>query len=213
MAESPNSGNSNPYLLEPVLSVHFVAAKPTPEVAKALEAEYRETLLRKADMAISARRTTAVEEKRKIKENELNTEIALEQQRRQLIDLQGSNALQETTNQGRALEEKARYRNRVHQTELELYVSKTSGGEIVHGTIVEDQSLKIVSKMPQNGVIFSDGMEEDRLDFNSGAIAEINLANRTLSLAMPPGHRTYRSVQQQTSLPRRSWRKWGPRGK
>src|SRR5262249_49179058 len=34
-------------LLEPMgvelLSVHFVAAKPTPEVAKALEAEYRET--------------------------------------------------------------------------------------------------------------------------------------------------------------------------
>ncbi len=25
--------------------------------------------------------------------------------------------------------------------------------------------------MPQNGVIFSDGVEEDRLDFNSGAIA------------------------------------------
>ena len=74
-------------LLEPVgaelLSVYFIAAKPTPEVAKALEAEYRETLLRKADMAISARRAAAVEEERKIKENELNTEITLEEQRRQ----------------------------------------------------------------------------------------------------------------------------------
>jgi regulator of protease activity HflC (stomatin/prohibitin superfamily) len=40
-------------LLEPLgaelLNVYFVAAKPTPEVAKALEADYRETLLRKAD--------------------------------------------------------------------------------------------------------------------------------------------------------------------
>ncbi len=72
----------NSSLLDPLgvelLSVHFIVAKPTPEVAKALEAEYRETLLRKADMAISARRAAAVEEERKIKENELNPEIALD---------------------------------------------------------------------------------------------------------------------------------------
>jgi len=55
----------------------LVAAKPTPEVAKALEAEYCETLLCEADMAISARRATAVEEEWKIKGNELNTKIAL----------------------------------------------------------------------------------------------------------------------------------------
>lgn len=71
-----NSGLMDPLCIE-LLSVYFVAAKPTPEVAKALEAEYRETLLRKADMAISARRAAAVEEERKIKENELNTEITL----------------------------------------------------------------------------------------------------------------------------------------
>ena len=104
----------NSALLDPLgaelLSVYFVAAKPTPEVAKALEAEYRETLLRKADMAISARRAAAVEEERKIKENELNTEITLEEQRRQLIDLQGNNALHEATNHGKALEEEAAYR-------------------------------------------------------------------------------------------------------
>ena len=115
----------NSALLEPLgvdlLSVYFVAAKPTPEVAKALEAEYRETLLRKADMAISARRAAAVEEERKIKENELNTEITLEQQRRQLIDLQGDNALREAGNKGKAIEEEAAYQNRVKQKELDLY--------------------------------------------------------------------------------------------
>jgi len=117
----------NSALLDPLgadlLSVYFVAAKPTPEVAKALEAEYRETLLRKADMAISARRAAAVEEERKIKENELNTEITLEEQRRQLIDLQGNNALQEATNHGKALEEEAAYRTRVRQKELDLYTA------------------------------------------------------------------------------------------
>src|SRR5271166_3984217 len=115
----------NSSLLDPLgvelLSVHFVAAKPMPEVAKALEAEYRETLLRKADMAISARRAAAVEEERKIKENELNTEITLEDQRKKLIDLQGQNALQEAESRGKALEEEARYRARERQLELGVY--------------------------------------------------------------------------------------------
>jgi hypothetical protein len=39
--------------------------------------------------------------------------------------------------------------------------------------------------MPQNGVIFSDGVEEDRLEFNSGAMATISLADRTLRLVVP----------------------------
>ncbi len=112
-------------LLDPLgvelLNVYFVAAKPTPEVGKALEADYREGLLRKADMAISARRAAAVEEERKIKENELNTEITLEQQRRQLIDLQGENSLREATSRGKALEEEARYQSQATRMDLDLY--------------------------------------------------------------------------------------------
>lgn len=102
-------------------SIFFVSAKPTPEVAKALEAEYRETLLRKADEAISARRAAAVEEERKIKENELNTEITLEQRRRQLIELEGENAQQEAEFRGRALEKEAEYRARASEMELGVY--------------------------------------------------------------------------------------------
>jgi hypothetical protein len=112
-------------LLEPLgaelLSVTFIAAKPTPEVAKALEADYRETLLRKADMAIYARRAAAVEEERKIKENELNTEITLEEKRQRLIDLQGENALREAESSGKAFEERARYSARAKQLELDVY--------------------------------------------------------------------------------------------
>ena len=112
-------------LLDPtgaeLLSVYFVAAKPTPEVAKALEADYRETLLRKADMAIYARRAAAVEEERKIKENELSTEITLEENRKALVDLQGQNALREAEGRGKALEEEARYRARARGLELSVY--------------------------------------------------------------------------------------------
>jgi len=104
-----------------LLSLHFVSAKPTPEVAKALEAEYRETLLRQADEAIYARRAAAVEEERKIKENELQTDIALEEQKQQFIALQGENATQEADFRGRALEREAEYRARALTLELTAY--------------------------------------------------------------------------------------------
>lgn len=114
-------------LLDPLgvemLSVYFVAAKPTPEVAKALEAGYRESLLRRADEAIAARRAAAVEEERKIKENELNTEIALEQQRARLVALKGENDLAEADNRGKALEREAEYRARARERELAVYAS------------------------------------------------------------------------------------------
>jgi hypothetical protein len=51
--------------------------------------------------------------------------------------------------------------------------------------IDQETPLEIASHMPQNGVIFRDGIEEDHLDFNSGAIATIGLADRTLRLVVP----------------------------
>jgi hypothetical protein len=104
-----------------VLSLYFLSARPTPEVAKALEADYRETLLRKADEAIYARRAAAVEEERKIKEKELNRDIVLEQQRRELIALQGTNAKQEAQNRGEALLQEAEYSARASELELAAY--------------------------------------------------------------------------------------------
>ena len=74
------------------LSLFFTAIKPTPEMSKALEAEYREALQKRADQAIYSRRADAVEQERKIKQNELSTEVDLEQRRRELVDLQGENA-------------------------------------------------------------------------------------------------------------------------
>jgi regulator of protease activity HflC (stomatin/prohibitin superfamily) len=73
------------------LQLFFSAVKPTPEMAKALEAEYREGLQRRADQAIYARRAAAVEQERQIKENELNTQLLLEQRRQELVDLEGRN--------------------------------------------------------------------------------------------------------------------------
>src|ERR1044071_3398645 len=71
-----------------VLGRSIRAIKPTPETARALEAETREKLFREADEAIYARRNSAVEQERAIKENELNTEIAVENKKRQIRETQ-----------------------------------------------------------------------------------------------------------------------------
>src|SRR5436309_1037363 len=71
-----------------VLGLSVLAIKPTPETARALEAETREQLFREADEAVYARRNSAVEQERAIKENELNTEIAVENKKRQIREAQ-----------------------------------------------------------------------------------------------------------------------------
>src|SRR6516162_1402666 len=71
-----------------VLGLSILAIKPTPETARALEAETREKLFREADEAIYSRRNSAVEQERAIKENELNTEIAVENKKRQIRETQ-----------------------------------------------------------------------------------------------------------------------------
>jgi regulator of protease activity HflC (stomatin/prohibitin superfamily) len=88
------------------LSVIFTSVRPIPEMAKALEAEYREALQKRADEAIYARRAAAVEKERKIKENELDTEVALEQQKKELVELQGTNIRKQAEDEAHATQVK-----------------------------------------------------------------------------------------------------------
>src|SRR5215472_3817991 len=71
-----------------ILSLSILGIQPTPETGRALEAEAREALQRRADEAIYARRNAAVEQERLIKESELNTEIAVEEKKRQIREKQ-----------------------------------------------------------------------------------------------------------------------------
>jgi NAD kinase len=70
-------------------------------------------------------------------------------------------------------------------TVREPFVSRTSSAEVIFDRIEEGEVLELISQMPQNGVIFSDGVEEDYLPFNSGAIAQVRLAERKLHLLVP----------------------------
>lgn len=67
-----------------VLGVSVVAIRPTPDIARALEAEAREANLKAADEAIYQRRMSAVENERAIRQNELDTEVAVEEKKREI---------------------------------------------------------------------------------------------------------------------------------
>jgi NAD kinase len=61
----------------------------------------------------------------------------------------------------------------------EPFPSKNSKANLVFGQVARGSVLKIRSQMPENGVIFSDGIESDYLQFNSGLMAEISVAEKT----------------------------------
>ena len=71
-----------------ILEFHIVGLKATPEMSKALQAQAREELLKEADEAIFARRNAAVDMERTIRENELNTEILVENKKREVRETQ-----------------------------------------------------------------------------------------------------------------------------
>ena len=64
----------------------------------------------------------------------------------------------------------------------EPFASKRSQVETTAGIISGSSKLIVQSFMPNNGLIFSDGIETDFLKFNSGAIATIGIADEKANL-------------------------------
>lgn len=60
----------------------------------------------------------------------------------------------------------------------EPFPSRTTSTSIVWGKITENSPLSLLSQMSGNGVIFSDGVENDFLEFNSGMTATITVAEK-----------------------------------
>lgn len=67
----------------------------------------------------------------------------------------------------------------------EPFISQRTQAGIVFGRLKSSIKLELESFMPSNGVIFSDGIEQDFLPFNSGASAQIGLAKEQAALILP----------------------------
>jgi NAD kinase len=66
----------------------------------------------------------------------------------------------------------------LYYTVREPFPSKTSDATLVFGKVTAKEPLRLASQMPENGVIFSDGIEADYLEFNSGTQAVVTVAQK-----------------------------------
>lgn len=82
-----------------ILGASILGIQATPEMSRALETETRERLQQEADQAIYERRNFAVEQERKIKESELNTEIAVEEKQKQIAEKKMESEVQKSENE------------------------------------------------------------------------------------------------------------------
>jgi hypothetical protein len=150
-----------------VLGFSLLAIKPTPETARALEAETREQLLKEADEAIYARRNAAVEQERAIKENELNTEIAVENKKRQIRETQmdAEHAVQEKRHQIERADLEARTGLEGKRKELVALAAanaKTESDTRAYGISTTMQALSSVDARTLQALA-STGMKPDQL--------------------------------------------------
>jgi NAD kinase len=65
---------------------------------------------------------------------------------------------------------------KLYFTVREPFPSRTSGARLVFGEIGGEDRLRLESHMPENGVVFSDGIESDYVSFNSGTVLTIGVA-------------------------------------
>ena len=153
-----------------ILGLSILAIKPTPDTARALEAETREQLLKEADDAVYLRRNSAVEQERLIKENELETEKAVQERRQELESAETTHQIQ--------LEEK---RTELVKTETEnAKIEAESRSYALNAVIkaIADANPKVIQSLAAIGMqpdkMIAAAMNE--LATNADKIGELNIA-------------------------------------
>lgn len=68
----------------------------------------------------------------------------------------------------------------------EPFLSRASGIDIISGRINAVNALELESMMPNNGVVFSDGIEKDFIRFNSGTSVSIGVSDKKAAIVMEP---------------------------
>lgn len=67
--------------------------------------------------------------------------------------------------------------NFLYYSVREPFPSKTSATSLVFGKVDAAVPLRLQSRMAQRGVIFSDGIENDFIDFSAGTLAEVSISD------------------------------------
>ena len=174
-----------------ILSVNILAIKAKPEMERALETETRESLQQEADQAIYARRNFAVEQERKIKESELNTEIAIEEKNKKIAEKKAETEFQKAESEHKLKELKVQADIAIENQRKVLIEQKTanekkeaeSQGYIIETTLkpYRDIDWKILTALNNNtDPKFNISMAFRELAENAGKIGNLNISPELL---------------------------------
>lgn len=170
-----------------ILGMAILAIKPTPETARALEAQAREELLKEADDAIYIRRNVALEQERKIKENELTTEIAIENKRKQIQDakMEAEKAKQQKQHALKETEALFKVEQERKRKELVQLATDNAKKEADAKTYAMDGMMKAIGELDVKALqaIAQTGMQPEQLIANAfqelagnaGKIGQLNI--------------------------------------
>jgi hypothetical protein len=64
----------------------------------------------------------------------------------------------------------------------EPWPSVSTGAELGEGDVPERETLEVFSEMNEDGVLFGDGIEDDRISFSFGRCATLRVAEERLRL-------------------------------
>jgi hypothetical protein len=170
-----------------ILGVNILAVQTTPEMARALETETREKLQQQADEAIYERRNFAVEQERKIKESELNTEIAVEEKQKQIEEKRMETEIQQEENNKILREMKIAADISVENQRKQLIVQKNENDRKEAETqgYVLETSLKAYKEMDWKILTALNGNQDARSNIalafrelaeNAGKIGNLNIS-------------------------------------
>ena len=174
-----------------ILSINILAIKASPEMARALETETRESLQQEADQAIYVRRNFAVEQERKIKESELNTEIAVEEKNKQIAEKQAETEVQKAENDRKLRELKVQADISIENQRKQLLEQKSANerkeaetqGYILETTLKPYKELdwKILTALNNNtDTRFNVSLAFRELAENAGKIGNLNISPELL---------------------------------
>jgi hypothetical protein len=174
-----------------IMGANILAIQASPEMTRALETETREKLQQEADQAIYERRNFAVEQERRIRESELNTEIAVEEKQKQISEKKMESDVQKAENDRKLREMKLSADIAVENQRKQLIEQKTANdikeaetqGYVTETTLkpYKDIDWKILTALNNNSdPRFNISLAFRELAENAGKIGNLNISPELL---------------------------------
>ena len=179
-----------------VVDVTIAAISPVPETARALEAEAREVILKEADDAIYARRKSAVEQERTIREAELQTELIVQEKEQEIEEsrieneraiLRSRNATERERLEAEIDGESRRRQlvelkveNGRQEADAEAYATAVRMRAFAELPVENLRALALANMQPEQLM----AMAFDSFAQNAGKIGELNIGPEVLSQIM-----------------------------